>query len=253
MSSKILIVEDQLVIAADWEARLLELGYQVVGTAPNSRDAMELFNRHTPDLVIMDIDLRSQPDGIETARLMRLQRPVPIIFLTGNSDNFHFKKASRVRPNAFLSKPIRTKDLRYAIELALPDNVQAPLNSSKEHKATPAVTLAPEESARVIDNHIYVRTQNKTVRIDLSKISWVMADNYYCQAVIGKSKVLLTMTLKKFQQSLPVDTLLFRCHRSLLINTSQIAELGQNYVIIQGAKLPVSRQHLQALRSIIAG
>ena len=252
MSSKILIVEDQLVIAADWEARLLELGYQVVGTAPNSRDAMDLFNRHIPDLVLMDIDLRSQPDGIETARLMRLQRQVPIIFLTGNSDNFHFDKASRVRPNAFLSKPIRTKDLRYAIELALPEDAQARPIALPTNRTASVEALQPDESARVVDNYIYVRTQNKTVRIDLTKISWVMADNYYCQAVIGQSKVLLTMTLKKFQQSLPVDTTLFRCHRSLLINTSQVAELGQNYVVIHGAKLPVSRQHLRELRAILA-
>lgn len=253
MPTKILIVEDQLVIAADWEQRLGEMGYRVVGIAPSSKEAMALFESHHPDLVLMDIDLRGQPDGIETARIMRQQRPVPIIFLTGNSDDHHFNIASRVRPNAFLSKPIRTRDLRYAIELALPEKLNDPRNTAAQTTGAPKVKLKPEEDARVVDNHIYIRTQNKTVRIELDRIDWVMADNYYCQAVVGTSQVLLTMTLKKFQAALPPGSPLFRCHRSLIINMASVTELGQNYVVIKGKKLPVARHRMQELRSKIVG
>jgi DNA-binding response OmpR family regulator len=115
----IYIVEDDPIIGADLADRLLEMGYQPVGPFASGEAAYEHLSVLSPDLIIMDIQLEGEWDGIETARRIMAQRPTPIIFLTSNSDDFTFSQAKAILPAAFLSKPFRGRDLRHSIELAL--------------------------------------------------------------------------------------------------------------------------------------
>jgi len=116
---KILLVEDDDVIAkvADW--RLKNLGYRVCGRATSGAEAMELVVNARPDLVLMDINIRGDVDGIETAKMIKKGFNIPVIFVTSHSDGPTLERAKETRPDGFIVKPFDDNDLRVAIQLAL--------------------------------------------------------------------------------------------------------------------------------------
>ena len=116
---KILLVEDDDVIAkvADW--RLKNLGYVVCGRATTGAEAMELVVNNRPDLVLMDINIRGEVDGIETARMIKNGFNIPVVYVTSHSDGPTLERAKATKPDGFIVKPFEDNDLRVAIELAL--------------------------------------------------------------------------------------------------------------------------------------
>ncbi|PKL65229.1 MAG: response regulator [Methanomicrobiales archaeon HGW-Methanomicrobiales-3] len=116
---KILLVEDDDVIAkvADW--RLKNLGYTVCGRATTGAEAMELVVNAKPDLVLMDINIRGDIDGIETAKMIKKGFNIPVVYVTSHSDGPTLERAKATRPDGFIVKPFEDQDLRVAIELAL--------------------------------------------------------------------------------------------------------------------------------------
>jgi CheY-like chemotaxis protein len=116
---KILLVEDDDVIAkvADW--RLKNLGYTVCGRATTGAEAMELVVNAKPDLVLMDINIRGDVDGIETAKMIKDGFKIPVVYVTSHSDGPTLDRAKATHPDGFIVKPFDDKDLRVAIQLAL--------------------------------------------------------------------------------------------------------------------------------------
>lgn len=115
----ILLVEDDDIIArvADW--RLKNLGYLVCGRATTGAEAMELVVKRKPDLVLMDINLKGDIDGIETAKMIKQGFNIPVVFVTSHSDGITLERAKATKPDGFIIKPFDDNDLRVAIELAL--------------------------------------------------------------------------------------------------------------------------------------
>ncbi|MFM8900456.1 MAG: response regulator [Burkholderiales bacterium] len=115
----ILIVEDESVVALDMALQLRDLGYDVCGTATSGVQALELTQQHAPDLILMDVRLQGEVDGIEAARQIQRECPAPVIFLTSHSDNFTVSRAAATAPYGYLTKPFQLKELRASIEVAL--------------------------------------------------------------------------------------------------------------------------------------
>src|SRR5438093_6695154 len=90
---QILIVEDEAIIAADLERRLSCLGYEVIGMAASGEDAVRLATALKPDLILMDINLRGEMDGTQTAQQLRTQLQLPVVYLTASSDATVVKRA----------------------------------------------------------------------------------------------------------------------------------------------------------------
>lgn len=116
---KILLVEDDDIIAkvADW--RLKNLGYEMVGRATSGAEAMELVVKNRPDLVLMDINIQGEIDGIETAKMIKKGFSIPVVYVTSHSDGPTLDRARATQPDGFIVKPFEDNDLRIAIELAL--------------------------------------------------------------------------------------------------------------------------------------
>ena len=117
--NQVLIVEDDDIIARVEEWRLKNLGYGVSGRARTGAEAMELVGKSKPDLVLMDINLKGDIDGIETAKLIKKGFNIPVIYVTSHSDGPTLERAKATRPDGFINKPFDDKDLRVAIELAM--------------------------------------------------------------------------------------------------------------------------------------
>lgn len=118
-SARVLVVEDERIIAKGVEKQLKGLGYTVVGSAGTGADAIRMATDLRPDLILMDVNLGTEPDGIGAAEVIRGARDVPIIFLTAHSDGETIDRAKRVGPFGYLLKPYEDVELKVAIEIAL--------------------------------------------------------------------------------------------------------------------------------------
>lgn len=118
-SAKILIVEDEALVALDLSHQLHDLGYQVCGTADNGLDAIALAGLHRPDLVLMDIVLKGEMDGVTAAQHIGNGGQIPVIFLTAYSDKATVERAAQSAPYGYLTKPFQPRELQAAIEIAL--------------------------------------------------------------------------------------------------------------------------------------
>ena len=117
--ARILIVEDEGIIAQDLEATLEKLGYEVAGIAVVGEDAIEMAAELQPNLVLMDIILWGGMDGVEAAAHIRERLHIPVIFLTAHSDNATLQRAKITGPHGYIVKPMIERELRIAIEMAL--------------------------------------------------------------------------------------------------------------------------------------
>ena len=110
---RILIVEDEAIVAKSIEAKLTRLGYHVLGTVYSGTDAIDMALESKPSLVLMDVRLRGKLDGVQAAQAIRSQLDVPIVYLTA------LPNEQRFRPFAYLGKPFTTAELHRAIQRAI--------------------------------------------------------------------------------------------------------------------------------------
>ena len=116
---RILIVEDESIVAMDIALQLRNLGYQPIGHATSGEQAIELAGRLRPDLALMDIQLATDMDGITTAMTMRKQFDLPCVFLSAFDGSASLARAKLADPAGYVIKPFTEHDLRTAMETAL--------------------------------------------------------------------------------------------------------------------------------------
>lgn len=117
--TRILVVEDEVIIARELQSRLQELDYDVPDIAVSGEEAIEKAERLQPDLVLMDIHLKGAMDGIGAAEALQVERAVPVVYLTAYADDETVRRARLTGPFGYLLKPFQTKELQTTIEMAL--------------------------------------------------------------------------------------------------------------------------------------
>ncbi len=116
---RILIAEDEALIAEEIQDRLGRLGFEIVGIADSSDVAIKSAEATVPDLVLMDIRLKGPKDGIETAGFIREHLKIPVVYLTAHSDKSTIGRAKETAPFGYVLKPFQEKELLIAIEMAI--------------------------------------------------------------------------------------------------------------------------------------
>jgi CheY-like chemotaxis protein len=116
---KILVVEDEVVIAMDLQQRLIRLGYDVPVIVGNGEEAIDTVVKLRPSLVMMDIRLQGEMDGIQAAQRIRREARIPVIFLTAHSDDTTLQRAKMAEPFSYIVKPFNERELKASIEMAL--------------------------------------------------------------------------------------------------------------------------------------
>lgn len=112
----VMIVEDDLILNLLYESYLEKLGYFAEGELVYGKTAIEIAKRTNPDLILMDISLEGDMDGIEAMSEIRKFSTVPVIYITGNSDPYHVQRAKETEYIDYLVKPIEFNDLKESIE-----------------------------------------------------------------------------------------------------------------------------------------
>lgn len=228
---KILVVEDEMIIAAKTSMQLTSLGYEVTGILPRGEEAVLHVEENKPDIVLLDINLKGKLDGIETARLMQQRNNIPIIYITANADEATFNRAKSTRPYAFISKPFKQLDLQRAIELTISrmaENETGGIAGQDEGKEQPFI----------LNDRIFIRYKDKMVKILLADILYMEADRNYSRIFTATREYLLSITLKTIEEKLP-SQLFQRIHRSYLINISQVDEVTESHVVIAHKHIPL--------------
>ncbi|OGP49711.1 MAG: hypothetical protein A2Y79_05340 [Deltaproteobacteria bacterium RBG_13_43_22] len=129
---KIMVVEDERIVARDLARQLGDLGYDVVATAYSGEEAVEKAGEVLPDLVLMDIVLAGEMDGIQAADRIKALSGTPVVFLTSYADDQTFGRAKLTGPYGYILKPVEKKQLQVTIELAL-HRQGLELNLQKNH------------------------------------------------------------------------------------------------------------------------
>lgn len=117
--ARILVVEDEVLVARDISQQLREIGYEAVADSTTGEEALALAERLRPDLVLMDIQLAGPMDGVEAARIMRERWDLPVVFLTAFAGEETLRRAKEAGPFGYIVKPFGDQDLRITIEMAL--------------------------------------------------------------------------------------------------------------------------------------
>lgn len=118
-STKVLIVEDERLIAADMESYLERIGYEVVGCVAAGEKAVDIVDSARPDIVLMDIILKGDMDGIQAAQRIREEYDIPVVFVVAHADEKTVQRAKRTEPYGYILKPYKEEELRVVLELAL--------------------------------------------------------------------------------------------------------------------------------------
>ncbi|HEY2343986.1 MAG TPA: response regulator [Chthoniobacteraceae bacterium] len=116
---RLLIVEDESVVAMDLEERLGRMGYNVCGIADNAADAVVFARRTKPELALMDIHLKGKIDGIQAAAELRKTTDIPVVFITAHADDSTLRRAGLTEPYGYVVKPFDERELRATIEVAI--------------------------------------------------------------------------------------------------------------------------------------
>ena len=229
---KILIVEDEMIIAANISLELNNLGYEVTGIITRGEEALLHIKHQQPDILLLDINLKGELDGIETAKEMQKKHNVPIIYLTANADDANFNRAKETHPYAFITKPFKKLDLKRAIELTLSQLKSTDSDELEMHPTT--------EEAFVLNDSIFVRQSSSMVKIYIKDIFYIEAQRNYCKIFTNKKEHLLVITLKEMDEKLPSKHFL-RVHRSYIINISQVSEILTTHLVISNKAIPLNK------------
>jgi len=231
---KVLIVEDEELYGDQLEMLIEKLEYELLGIVDNSVEALQIIEKTPPDLILMDIYIKGQYDGIELAARIHQDFDIPIIFITSLQDDLTFQRAARTNPIHFITKPFSDLQLQRSIELSI-------RNLAKQEEEN-------WETDLVFKNHLFIKVRHKLEKIAIEDILFVEADGRYCQICTEEKKYLVRLSLQELTGMLPAASFI-QVHRSYLVNASKILniDLQDSLVQIKQHQVPLSKRHRELL------
>lgn len=217
---RILIVEDEILIADNIKRYLTKKGYDVVGIAISYEEAEQLFLTEKPDLALLDIKLSGPRSGIDFAKFINEQKsPIPFVFLTSQMDSRNIDNAKETYPKGYLSKPIRKESLFATIEI-----VMHKWNEEKSDESTIRLFNGYEYFVTPIKDILYIEAEHVYVKVHLSN----------GEHIVQRS------SFKDLLDQLPSD-LFLQSHRSYAINLKLITHWDTQNLYVNEAAVPISR------------
>ncbi|GAB3510788.1 hypothetical protein GCM10027341_49610 [Spirosoma knui] len=241
---KILIVEDEPILAMELSDTLEAEGYDVVGTANNGRKALDLFKRQSVDLLLCDITIKGDWDGIETIHHLIAERPVPVIYLTALTDRQTLERAKQTYPAAYLTKPYQLHSLRTAIELAICNFSARSVVSVTQPVTAPPSGRDPlgREAILQINDYLFIKQNYQFVKVSLNDLLYLEADSIYTNLFTNDRKYVLRLTLSGVLERVNQPEFV-RVHRSYAVNINKVDSFNEAEVGIGPHLIPLSRSY----------
>ncbi|MFY0673927.1 MAG: LytTR family transcriptional regulator DNA-binding domain-containing protein [Bacteroidia bacterium] len=227
---KVLIVEDNSLIAFELSNNIEKMGHEVVDTVSTAVTAEAVLQNQEVDLAILDITIKGDRDGISVAKTVE-EMGIPFIYLTSYYDEATLDRVNETNYAAFIAKPYTELDLKLNIELARRKSFEPVRQRKKEY---------------------YTYTDNKmTKKVYFNDVLYVKSDdNYSVFNTQDNKKILVRIPLKNLEEEL-ADDRFYRIHRSYMINSDKIQSFSNNTVIINGENIPISNSHRKEFKEFI--
>jgi len=245
---QIMIVEDESIVAADLAEELEADGYGIAGIADNHEEALQLFTDRRVDVLLMDINIRGNKDGITTAaELMKIKR-VPLIYLTAFTDPATIERVKYTHPSAFLIKPCHLESLRIAIDLALHNFAEAGLAGLE--KELPSAGVIPEDKQLdktlffQLGDYFFVKQNFKFIKFGLPEIVFAETDKNYAVLHTRTQKFIVRLSLEALVERINYPQFV-RIHRSYAVNLNEIDYFDEELVKIGSRTFPLGRNYRQ--------
>jgi two-component system response regulator LytT len=218
---KILIVDDEVLIAEFLKDVLLELGYRAMDMAHSKTQALLKIQGFVPDLVLLDIRMRDEFEGIEVAELINEKYKLPFIYITAQSDIDIIQKALSTKPAGYITKPFKKADVYAAIRLV-------------------------EEERSNAERYFVFKDGYDTVKLPLGEILYAQSSGNYVDVFCTTKKYTLRNTIEWLSENIPGE-LFKRVHRSYIVNISKLTRTSAKSVFINELEIPVSRSYKSSL------
>lgn len=216
---KIVVVEDEPLIADNIADLLEKHGYEVVGIADKADTALQIIENDKPDLALLDVNIEGNVDGIGLAA----QLSIPFVFLTSYYDQKTLDRAKLTNPSGYIVKPFKERDLIANLEMAKSRN-----NSKTEEKR------APEK--------LFLKNGKEIVSVISSDIFLAEAYDNYTYIYTEADKFLISHTLKSIEEKL-LPFGFRRIHRSYLINFEKVSTISDKYVFLGQHKALIGKSY----------
>lgn len=229
MATKVLIVEDEMLLAEDIATDLAAFGFEITGMFTSGEACINAFNNLQADIIVMDIRIRGRYDGIETAQRINAIRRTAVVYLTSNTDRLTLTRLLDLFPSAYITKPYHKTDLMMAIEMAV------------RSANTPPVPR-PEDTLLIKAGAYYKK-------LNLPDICYLEADGSYTRIHLKKESHIVSYNLRHFENTIRAEQFI-RIHRSYIVNTAQVEGISGHFLLISGKKLPVSKSFRNTVQSL---
>ncbi len=224
---KILIVEDESIVAKDIQNSLKKMGYIVPVVVSSGEKALNEIEESRPDLILMDIMLKGDMTGIDVANIIKERFNIPVVFLTAYADDNTLNKAKVTEPYGYIIKPFKEKELQTTIEMAI-----------YKHERDSMVKKERDLYHSIIENKeskdsIFVRADYRLNKVNFADIFFVEALKDY--VVINTSDNIYTThtTMKEMMRILPPKDFV-RVHRSFIVRMDKIFSIKYPDLVIEG-------------------
>lgn len=211
----ILIIEDDIDVASELKSTLEKNEYTVVGIAINYQEALTMFYKLPIDLVIIDVFLGENPEGITFAETISIvpNSLKPFIFLTGSKDRQIFERAKLTKPYRFLLKPFNELEVLYAIEMAI-----------EKFYEQANVFASTNQDTVVTKEYLFIKKRSTMKKVLLSSIIYIEVDNRYCTIITELEKFVIQISLAKILKY--INTTVFQqIHRKYIVNIHAIEQI----------------------------
>lgn len=242
MKTRILIVEDEAIVAKDISVCLEKIGYEVLASFSKGEKALAFLEENKPDLVLMDIMLAGDISGIEASAKIKKDYDIPVVFLTAYADEKTISRAKVTEPYGYVIKPFKEIDLRTSIEMAL-------YKYKKEKEKLAGIETSSIKKASVISTeYIYVKSNSKLVKVQNSNILFVEALKDYVIIHTDNERYTIHSTMKDIEKKLPED-IFMRVHRSFILNLKKIKSIDSSIVVIENSdkRIPIGGSYREGL------
>jgi DNA-binding LytR/AlgR family response regulator len=244
----ILIVEDEALIAGEITRSLVRLGHTPLESVDNSDEAIETLLQQPVELVLMDINIAGDMDGIAAALLIRRQFAVPVMFLTARTDSATINRAKVAQPYGYVVKPFTDESLRAQLEFALHNAYHTPpprLAKPDELPAGQPAALPALDYSRAL----FVRKGAGYVKVAVDDILYFDSLQNYVRLHTAKEVFVFDSTLKELEQTLP--SFFLKTHRCYIANLNHVSAYEDSSVLIGKEYIPVSRSCKEELKTRI--
>ena len=222
----ILIIEDTPEQSDALSKVLLAHNYNIVGIARNFEDALKLFYANTVDIIVIDVFLDGNPDGIRFAETINIvpNGARPFVFLTSSQDRQIFERAKLTKPFSFLMKPFNELEILYALEMAF----------EKFYEQT-NVFMGDDEDTVISTDYLFIKKKNALKKVALKEILFIEVEDRYCNIITEKEKYVIMISLTKISELLNPSKFI-RSHRNYIVNADFIEEiiLADNLILLKG-------------------